>query len=210
MARPGVRTLARQRALQLMFALEHSVPGTEFATIERSFLSLDTEHRRGYGPFARALASQAWAARAELDERVSPALQNWSLERLPLVDRLCLRLALCEMRDFAEIPLRVTINEAIELARMFSTDDSPQFINAVLDRLGKDFAHKDFEVERNPEEDSAPPLPDGVRPLQHPRPSADVPAAKPAPAKPRIQPSGWVLRSDGTPRTPTRKNEDKP
>lgn len=183
----GVRTLARQRALQLLFALEvASGEDAAFANAERRFMAMDVRHRRGWGPFARALAATTWEERERLDPAIMAALIGWTFDRLPLIDRICLRMGLCEMRHFPDIPLRVTINEYIELARYFSSNESPQFINAVLDRLAERFRKKDFKTgedavaDLNPEdmgeleiaddpddEAEAPPPP----PRRKPRPS---------------------------------------
>lgn len=142
----GIRYLARQRVLQFLYALEFAPPGETIEQAERSFLSLDAAQRRGWGPFAKKLAEEVQRHHTTLDEAIRPLLRNWTIERLPKMDLLCLRMALGEMRYFPDIPLRVTINEYIELARMFSTDESPQYINAVLDQLAKEFPQKDFQV----------------------------------------------------------------
>jgi transcription antitermination factor NusB len=142
----GIRYLARQRVLQFLYALDHAAPDEPLEQVERRFLAMDPSQRRGWGPFARKLAEEVHAHKDELDAAIKPLLRNWTLERLPRLDLLCLRMALCELRTFPEIPLRVTINEYIELARLFSTDDSPQYINAVLDQLAKEFPEKDFQV----------------------------------------------------------------
>lgn len=147
----GARTLARQRALQLLFALEAGAEeDLPFAVAERRFMAVDARHREGWGPFARALATVTWEERDRLDPEIAGALTGWTLERLPLLDKLCLRMGLSEMRHFPEIPVRVTLNEYIELARHFSTDESPQFVNAVLDRLAREFQHKDFKSGEEP------------------------------------------------------------
>lgn len=140
----GIRHLARQRALQLLYALEFLDPQEDVVQAERRFMGLDPTYRRGWGPFARDLVRQVFEQQFELDEAFRPALHNWTLERLPLVDRICLRMAMWELRSLPDVPLRVTINEYIDLARSFSTDESPAYINAVLDRLARNFAHKDF------------------------------------------------------------------
>lgn len=150
----GIRYLARQRVLQFLYALEFAPPDETFTEAEHSFLRLDSAQRRGWGPFAHQLAQQVVRHRESLDEAIRPLLRNWTIERLPKMDLLCLRMALGEMRFFPDIPLRVTINEYIELSRLFSTDESPQYINAVLDQLAKEFPHKDFQVG----EKGAPPL----------------------------------------------------
>jgi len=141
----GIRHLARQRALQLLYALEYATPEDSFQDVERLFLMADGSRRRGWGPFARQLAGEVFARRQELDKAIHPFLRNWTLERLPRIDRLCLRMALCELRFFPDIPLRVTLNEYIDLTRIFSADDSPQYVNAVLDQLARECPQKDFQ-----------------------------------------------------------------
>ncbi len=142
-----VRQMARQRALQLLYALEFADPRDEdFSVVERRFLAASPDHRRGWGPFGRELARHAHEERRELDDTIQPLLRGWRLERLPILDLICLRLALAELRHFADIPLRVTINEYIELVRQFSSEEATQYVNAVLDRLSADFKHKDFKA----------------------------------------------------------------
>lgn len=146
----GLRRRARQRTLQLLYAMEFDMAGQPFAQIERRFLHALTGPRSGYGQFARQLTQMVHEHSKELDEAITPHLRQWTLDRLLAVDRIILRMALAEMRYFEAIPLRVTIDEAIELAHAFSDDESPQFINAVLDQLGKSFQHKDFKASPNP------------------------------------------------------------
>ena len=151
----GIRHLARQRALQLLYAMEFAPVGEPIESVERRFLAADKKHRRGWGPFGRELTRQVFGRRVELDDAVRPLLHNWRLERLPVVDRVCLRMAYCELKYFPDIPLRVTLNEYIEMARCFGNDESPVYINAVLDRLAREFPHKDFQVNESDEEESA-------------------------------------------------------
>ncbi|MGA2033502.1 MAG: transcription antitermination factor NusB [Thermoguttaceae bacterium] len=84
--------------------------------------------------FARDLMAGARQHRAEIDERLSQAAQNWSLERMAATDRNVLRLAAYEML-FSDTPPRVAIDEAVELAKRFGTAQSAQFVNGVLDKI---------------------------------------------------------------------------
>lgn len=149
----SIRHLARQRAMQLLYALEFADMGgdEDYAVCERRFVNADPTHKRGWGPFARELAKKVYDERASLDEAIAPMLHNWRLDRLPILDRICLRMALCELREFADIPLRVTINEYIEIVRQFSSDESTQYVNAVLDRLAHEFPSKDFKTGKGSE-----------------------------------------------------------
>lgn len=87
--------------------------------------------------FAAALAKAVWANREALDQEIAPALENWSLERVSRIDRLLLRMALAEMHYFKDIPVKVSIDEAIELAKQYSEAKAAGFINGILDALAK-------------------------------------------------------------------------
>jgi N utilization substance protein B len=147
----GIRTLARQRALQLLYALEYAAPGETYEITERRYLRSDPMHRRGWGPFGRKLVQAVRAQSRDLDKAIAPFLHKWTIDRLPLVDLNCLRMALCELRYFDDVPMRVTINEYIELSRLFGTDESPVYINAILDKLAREFPHKDFKTKKEPD-----------------------------------------------------------
>jgi N utilization substance protein B len=92
---------------------------------------LSDEHRA----FATALASGVVARIGDIDPLISEAAEHWRLERMNVIDRLILRLAVYEFLQQPETPGRVVINEALELARTFSTDDSVRFINGLLDAI---------------------------------------------------------------------------
>jgi N utilization substance protein B len=79
---------------------------------------------------------------AELDGLLAQASRNWRLERMARVDRNLLRLALYEIRHSSDVPAKVAINEAIEIAKRFGTVESPAFVNGVLDRCLTDLGHK--------------------------------------------------------------------
>ncbi|CUU04163.1 NusB antitermination factor [Candidatus Thermokryptus mobilis] len=71
----------------------------------------------------------------ELDGMIAKKIKNWELDRIALIDRIVLRMGICELRYFPEIPPKVSINEAIELAKKFSTERSGKFVNGVLDAV---------------------------------------------------------------------------
>jgi len=85
--------------------------------------------------FARALFEGAVEKREELDHQLRDFTQHWRLERMAAVDRNILRLALYEMLSYPETPPAVVINEALEIARRFSTRDSVEFVNGILDAI---------------------------------------------------------------------------
>ena len=87
--------------------------------------------------FADALANGVAGGVESIDPMIVEAAENWRIERMNVLDRLILRLAIYEFLHEPETPARVIINEALELARTFSTDDSVRFINGILDAVRK-------------------------------------------------------------------------
>ena len=75
----------------------------------------------------------------ELDEIITNSLEKWSIERMAKVDHMLLRMATYELKWGEDIPAKVAINEAIEIAKVYSTDKSPQFINGILGNIVKKF-----------------------------------------------------------------------
>ena len=98
--------------------------------------------------FATKLFLSAMGIADEADELVSRHTKNWDLERIALIDRLLLRLAICEMLRFEDIPPKVSINEAIEVAKRYSTDNSGKFINGILDAVLLDL-HKEGRLKKS-------------------------------------------------------------
>jgi len=74
----------------------------------------------------------------QLDLLISQNLKNWEIDRVAIVDRIILKMAIIELKNFPSIPVKVTINEYIEISKLYSTPKSKQFINGVLDVLAKD------------------------------------------------------------------------
>jgi len=140
----GIRHLARQRALELLYSLEYSPE--QFDQAEAEFLGATSKRRKNWGKFPHELARLTHEHASELDAEISPALEKWKIDRLPRLDRLCTRMAVCEFRYFPDVPIRVTLDEYVELAKLFGTEDSPQFINGVLDKISKNYKEKDFQV----------------------------------------------------------------
>ena len=88
--------------------------------------------------FAEVRVRGAWAARDELDAALEPYLENWPLYRLGTVERAVLRLGAWELRNCADIPAPIVVNEAVDLAKWFSESKSGRFVNGVMDRFAKD------------------------------------------------------------------------
>ena len=85
--------------------------------------------------FANPLVEGTFEYRETIDSAIRSAADNWTLERMPIVDLCILRSATYELLYLIDVPPAVSINEAVELAKTYSTDDSPKFVNAVLDRI---------------------------------------------------------------------------
>lgn len=121
----------RRCAVQALYQFDAG--GAESPEIVRA--SLDDSpgdkqtHDQGF-----ALATRAWASREQADAAVAELAPEWPTHRQPILDRSILRLAYHEMRS-GSTPPKVAINEAVELAREFSTEKSPMFINGVLDKI---------------------------------------------------------------------------
>ena len=88
--------------------------------------------------FARELFHGIIAHRNEFDELIASKSKNWDLTRIALIDRLILRMALTEFFYFKDIPPKVSISEAIEIAKVFSTEESSSFVNGILDAILND------------------------------------------------------------------------
>jgi N utilization substance protein B len=85
--------------------------------------------------FAETLFLKTIRLSAEFDILITSKIQNWELSRIALVDKLILRMALCELMHFEDVPTKVSINEAIEIAKKFSTAKSGRFVNGILDAI---------------------------------------------------------------------------
>ncbi len=132
------RHKSRERALQILFSLDARKQPVDEA-ISAYFNTLYSEEHAEQDAFAAALVRGVVEHGAGLDERISRHAEHWRLERMPAVDRNILRLAVYEM-TFEGTPTAVAIDEAIELARGFSSEESAQFVNGVLDAIHRELA----------------------------------------------------------------------
>jgi N utilization substance protein B len=129
------RSRAREAAVQMLYQVEvgqltvndasrlHSLVGAP----DVAGLDEDAE------AYAHTLTRGAWDERAAIDERIADAARNWRVERMAVLDRTVLRLAVHELLSHPETPPRVVIDEAIDLARNYSGDEAAKFVNGVLD-----------------------------------------------------------------------------
>ncbi len=130
----GARRKARELALQMLF--EHDVAGT--APDDMFQRSDDLRGApEGMRDFTKRLVSGTLEHRDALDAMISRQADHWRLMRMPIVDRNILRMALCELLHEPDTPRPVVIDEALEIAKRFSTPRSSQFINGILDGVLK-------------------------------------------------------------------------
>ncbi len=90
--------------------------------------------------FANQLVRGYGSVQAEIDERIRAVSKHWRIERMSRVDRNIIRLGAYELLHVPEVPRRVTLNEAVELAKRFGNEESPAFVNGVLDRIAEQAA----------------------------------------------------------------------
>lgn len=127
------RRQVRERVLQALYAF--TLSGDDARHVLATVIAPAFEGEKTYGQFAETLFLRAADARAEADVLIERHLQNWDLGRLALTDRLVLWIAIAEFLSFEDIPPKVTLNEAVEVARAFGTDKSAAFVNGVLDAV---------------------------------------------------------------------------
>ncbi|MGE5187215.1 MAG: transcription antitermination factor NusB, partial [Acidobacteriota bacterium] len=131
----STRRTGRAYALQLLYARDGD-PSTDVVDVAGRWASeLELEVDGPAQAFARELVAAAVARGAEVDELIAGASKNWRIDRMSRVDRNILRLGACELLAFRDVPVKVVINEAVELAKRFGTAESSAFVNGVLDRI---------------------------------------------------------------------------
>jgi N utilization substance protein B len=128
----GGRTLARSQALQLLFQAE-ATGRTVYEVLEGDFALSEGP----LDPFGEMLARGADDMRPDLDAIIETTSSNWSVSRMPSVDRNLLRLALYEMLEVSEVAIAVTIDESVELAKAYGSDESSRFVNGLLGRVAR-------------------------------------------------------------------------
>ena len=127
------RRRSRQRALQILFLWDARRQPLE-ETIDAYYDALFAEEHPQRDAFASSLVHGTVEHLAEIDGQITKHAEHWRMERMPAVDRNILRLAVYEMIH-GGTPAAVSIDEALELARKFSSEDSVQFLNGVLDAM---------------------------------------------------------------------------
>lgn len=135
----AARHRSRRRALQVLFEwdMRRESADTAISHYYEGLSSDDAEKQPKPDRFMEELVRGTIANSSEIDRKIEAKAQHWRLDRMPVVDRNILRLAIFELSTKA-VPPAVIIDEALELARQFSDDDSLSFINGVLDAVHRD------------------------------------------------------------------------
>jgi N utilization substance protein B len=132
----GTRRKSREYALQMLF--QWDVTRDAIEVIAANFWENQGDEPPAVIEFARQLVSGTIEHLGEIDERIQKHAEHWRLDRMAGVDRNILRIATYEFLHGSETPKNVVINEAIEIARRYSAQESPQFINGILDSIKKE------------------------------------------------------------------------
>lgn len=125
------RRLVREKALQSLFQIHMG----EVPVEEAIHHVLEEMEQKVDLPYLRQLVTGTFQHQAQIDELIRKYSVGWELDRMPAVDLTLLRMAVYELLFQRDVPVRVVINEAVELAKVFSTSDSAKFINGVLGKL---------------------------------------------------------------------------
>ncbi len=143
------RRHGRELAMQFLFQRDFSVLDASHSSgkspsfdesFQKFLATLDEAPTPETRAFAEELIRGCIAQQTELDQRIQACAEHWDLHRIAAVDRATLRLAIYEMLYRNDIPPVVSINEAVEIAKKFSTEESGKFVNGILDRIRKDLS----------------------------------------------------------------------
>jgi N utilization substance protein B len=129
------RHQARKRAVDLLFEAEaRGLTPAEVAD-SRNVLAAEQADMALLNPYTLTVAQGVTEHKAHIDDLISSYLQGWTLDRIPAVDRAILRVAVWELLHADDVPEPVAVDQAVELAKKLSTDDSPGFVNGVLGQI---------------------------------------------------------------------------
>jgi N utilization substance protein B len=132
------RRKSRELALQALYACEIG-DYADCRAVLRGVMDAGGADEDAAG-YAATLVEKAYAERETIDALLQKHAANWDVKRMTAVDRNILRMAVAELMHFPEVPCKVVIDEAVELAKQYGTDDSGKFVNGVIDSIHKDMA----------------------------------------------------------------------
>lgn len=130
----GLKRRSRELALQMLFQMDMGT--VQLKDLEENFLP-QASAPEGAKVMALLMVRNTWDKLADIDRHLRELAENWDLARMAAVDRNILRLATYEIIYDSEIPKSVAINEAIEIVKRYSTEESGKFVNGILDKLEK-------------------------------------------------------------------------
>ena len=136
----GRRRKAREVVLQALYA--QAINGEPLESVVEDQLSRADYDEEVEG-FVRRLAGKVDEEKEALDRIIAERATNWDLGRIALIDKLILRMGLCELLHFPDVPCKVCINESIEMAKKFSSSDAKRFVNGILDSVYKEQVHEE-------------------------------------------------------------------
>ena len=136
MSKAGTRRKSRELALQMLFQLDMGHQDLE--QVRKTFWSERQDLDEKVREFSDELFRVACERREEIDQLIERNAEHWRMDRMAAVDRNLLRAGVGEFLGFPDTPRPVIINEALEIARRFSTPESVQFINGVLDSVARE------------------------------------------------------------------------
>jgi N utilization substance protein B len=131
MSKKSKRRIVREKVLQILYAYEMN--NESLQPLSNEILKEVTDEADK--TFARELIQKVIDNTADLDDRIIQRVTNWEMNRIALIDKILLRMGICEILHFPDIPPKVSINESIEIAKDFSTAGSAKFINGILDAI---------------------------------------------------------------------------
>lgn len=131
----GIRRSSRELALKFLYQSEFNEGHSE--ELLSQFID-QVASKDGVGDYMRELVVAVFSHRDEIDSAIQKYSEHWALDRMAVIDRNILRMGVCELVYIDNVPPKVAINEAVEIAKKFGNEDSPDFINGVLDHIFKD------------------------------------------------------------------------
>ncbi|MDO8644362.1 MAG: transcription antitermination factor NusB [bacterium] len=140
----GQRRQARELALQALYQIEmlQSPPEEVLPLFWKGEFAAEQGNASDLQMFTNNLVQGTFQHRKEIDQLIEESATHWKLSRMAVVDRNILRMAVYELLYGKDIPVNVTLNEAIEIAKCFGTEDSGSFINGILDKVSKEMPRK--------------------------------------------------------------------
>jgi N utilization substance protein B len=131
---PGLRRRAREATLALLYQLDMGVP--DFSAHKEHYFETNKMPKKAR-IYAVQLIEGVMGKRKEIDDELTRVSNHWRIDRMNVIDRNIIRLAIYEILHMDDVPRNVSINEAIEIGKLYGTEDSGSFINGILDRFQK-------------------------------------------------------------------------